>query len=24
VVESFRNGLPEEGGLGVTVVILKD
>ncbi len=23
-VESFRNGFPEEGGLGVTVVILKD
>ncbi|QPM69252.1 endonuclease MutS2 [Atribacter laminatus] len=23
-VESYRNGLPEEGGLGVTVVILKD
>lgn len=23
-VESFRNGLPEEGGLGVTVVTLKD
>ncbi|NLJ48688.1 MAG: endonuclease MutS2 [Candidatus Atribacteria bacterium] len=24
VVESFRNGLPEEGGLGVTVVTLRD